>query len=180
MKTLTINLLPVNTSVKQKEQKKFRIIQIASTAVLLILIFLASITAGLRILQAQNIKKVQAEAAQSESDITSQKDKESEMVVLKSRLGIISQYYGKPSKQNLNYSLVSQKISPSIDVSSISVDRQGNVLLSIVAPDSNSIDSFIESLTNAGSASGISKVEIESLSRNRDPSIRADLRLAAK
>jgi|SRR3990167_2545393 len=180
MNTISINLLPVDSAQKQKRQRKFRLVQLVSTGILLVLIFLASGAVSLRILQTQNIKKIQNQVEASESSIVSQKDKESGLLVLKSRLDIISKYIGKVSKQVSNYNFISEKTTASINVSSISVDSTGTILISVLATNGQVIDNFIESLLSEEAAAIFSKVEIESLSRGRDASYRASIKLVSK
>jgi|SRR3990167_9204003 len=180
MNTISINLLPFDTALKQKKQRKFRLVQVISTSIFIVLVFLASGAVSLRILQSQDIKKIQTEVKAHENDITAQKDKESGVLVLKSRLDIISKYIGKVSKQVSNYKFISEETPESVDVSSISVENNGSMRISVLATNSQALDGFIEGLISTEASVIFSKVEIETLSRGRDATYRANLRLVSK
>ena len=60
MGKLSINLLPVEFTAEEVKRAKFYKIQTLGVGIILFMIFLASITVSLRILQSHNINLVQA------------------------------------------------------------------------------------------------------------------------
>src|SRR5437588_594087 len=99
MERISINLLPVEFTQEQVKNAKFYKIQARGIVIILIMIFLASLTIALRILQSHNIQQVQAQVDETSQKVSNLKDKEVALAVLKNRLATIGQYLGVPSKQ---------------------------------------------------------------------------------
>ncbi|OGE38221.1 hypothetical protein A3F00_03885 [Candidatus Daviesbacteria bacterium RIFCSPHIGHO2_12_FULL_37_11] len=178
MAGININLLPVQSRIDQKVQKKFRIVQTASIATLLVLFFLASLISALNILKLKDISELKSEADLSEERVLVFKDKEAELSVLKNRLSLINQVHKtKVSENSLIYRNALNYVSPEVNISSISVDRSGNVLTSIAAPDISSLEQTFSNLTSDKAFEEISQIDIDSLSRSRDGIYRANIRL---
>lgn len=177
---ISINLLPAEYTGLLKEYTKFYKIQTISIILILVLIFLSSITVALRLFQSQRIKIAQANLEDVTTKVTQQKPKESSLTVLKSRLSTIDQISSLPSKQREMYNLVSSLLPPSLNISNVSVDKSGGMLLSIISQDFSNIDSFITQLTTDPSQNKINQVIIEGLSRSRDGTYRGNLKIIAK
>jgi hypothetical protein len=174
---ISINLLPTETAVLRKEQARFRLVQAISTAVLLIFVLLASMLVAIRILQSKNISNVQVEATNAENKITSSKDKEASLVVLKSRLDLLTKIVSSPSKQVTSYLDVSTLIPQSVTVSSLSVDRTGSTVLTVLIPNESSLLALFNNVTSAKTLDKYAQVDIDSLSRARDGAYRANLKI---
>ena len=114
----------------------------------------------------------------SEERVLVFKDKEAELSVLKNRLSLINQVHKtKVSENSLIYRNALNYVSPEVNISSISVDRSGNVLTSIAAPDISSLEQTFSNLTSDKAFEEISQIDIDSLSRSRDGIYRANIRL---
>lgn len=178
MSGISINLLPAQSRIDQKALRKFRIIQTSSTTFLLILIFSASLVTALNILQSQGASKLKSESGLREEKIVELKEKEIQVSVLKNRLSLINQINKLPEKdKSVVYRTVLSFIPESINISSISVDRGGSVVTSIIAPDIITLEKLISSLTQDETFDSISKIDFESLSRARDGTFRAILKV---
>lgn len=178
MSGITINLLPVQSRIDQKAQKKFRLIQTLSIAALLTLFFLASLSSALNILKLKDISKLNSEVGLYEEKVLTFKEKETQLYLLKNRISLISQV--RKSNNTLNsevYHNISSKIPPAVNVSSISVDRNGNVNTTIAAPDILSLEQTLQNLTSDEIFEEISAVDIDSLSRFRDGTYRANIKI---
>lgn len=180
MSAISINLLPAEFKIDQKTQKKFQLVQRISIAILLFLIFLASASSALKILQAQDISKLRKEATVQEDRITSFKDKEVALVVLKNRLSAINQIIKSGSDNGAVYKQVSALIPPEVVITAVSVNRSGDVSMSIIAPDLLALERVLSDLTSARAFKAISKIELESLSRGRDSVFRSNLKISAR
>ncbi|MDP3758371.1 MAG: hypothetical protein Q8Q86_01500, partial [Candidatus Daviesbacteria bacterium] len=66
---ISINLLPLEIIELEIKKTKFYKIQFVGIAVILSLVFLASLTVALRILQSRNISEVQAKLSQIEQKV---------------------------------------------------------------------------------------------------------------
>lgn len=164
-----INLLPADIRKQQLEEGKFRLVQTISVLSMLVLIFLASATFALGILQSQNVKNANLTLKNAEAKVTQLQSKEESAVVLKNRLDTLGKYLYQPSPQRAVFSVVNTLIPSAIAVSSISVDSSGSILISAVSTDIDSVNSFLENLVSPGKNDDkIKSVDIENLSRGRD------------
>lgn len=181
MTKIAIDLLPLEYREQQLKGIKFIKIQSIGVATILIMVFLSSLTIALRILQSQNILQIQNRITQSEQRVSDQKNNEAALFLLKNRLATINQYIDVPSKQSEIYKLVTQLIPPSVILSAFSVDKSGEVLIVAVAPDSTSVDSLVNNLTDKSSNQDkISQVSLENINSGRDGVYRLSLKIKPK
>lgn len=178
MAQISINLLPIEFTQEEVKRAKFFKVQTAGVAVILFMTFLTSLTIALRILQSQNIRQVQAQVTSAEGRVGEFKDTQASLLLLKNRLGAISQFLDNPSKQSEIYNLVSSLLPPAISLASVSVDPDGGVSLVALAYDIVSLENFISGLNSAETNQGkVSEVSVEGLSRNRDGIYRVTLQI---
>mgnify|MGYP001562626204 CR=1 FL=1 len=79
------------------------------------------------------------------------------------------------------YQLIIDLLPSSVSITSISVDKGAEVLISAVATDANSLDELITGLTDVESNQGkISQVSLESITRGRDGIYRVSLKIKPK
>lgn len=181
MAQISINLLPQELAVEEKKRAKFLKVQAFGVATILLLIFLASLTIALRILQSQNIRQVQANLSQTEEKISDLKDRQVSLFILKDRLTTIEKFLGVPSKQSSIYQLINKLLPSQVIVSSMSVDRAGEVLIVAVVPETDILDNLITSLlSKERNEDKISQVNIENLNRGRDGIYRISLKVKPK
>jgi hypothetical protein len=176
----SINLLPEEFSVKQKEQQKFNTVQTFSVVGVLVLVFLASVVVVLRLLQSQKIDKLQSDTQLIESKVSDFKGKEASLFVLKNRLTNVSQILKQPSKQVDNYYLVAKIIPSGVLISSISVDRFGSVSLALLCPNQKLLEQLLAGLTSPTAFKTFNQIEVESLTRGKDGFYRANLKVVPK
>lgn len=181
MAKISINLLPPEITTQELKKANFYKIQFAGIVVILVMVFLASLTAALRILQSRNITEVQAKLDQTKQRIVDLKGTQASLTVLKSRLTVINQYLGISSKQTSLYRLVDRLIPSSVAVNVVTIDKSGEAVLVAVVPDSLSMDNLIHNLTTKEKNDGkISQVSIESLNRGRDGLYRISFKIRPK
>lgn len=178
---ISINLLPLEFREQELKRAKFYKIQTLGVIVILIVIFLTSLTIALRILQSQNIKVVQANYTQAGEKVSGLKNRQASLLLLKNRLAAINQYLDTPSKQNAIFKLISEILPPQIVVTSLNVEKTGDVSIVALAPDTLTLDTAFENLLDQQqNQDKISQVSIENLSRSRDGLFRISFRIKTK
>lgn len=178
---IAINLLPPEIRAQEVKKAKFYKIQFAGVTVILVMVFLSSLTVVLRILQSRNIAEVEANLNQIQQRVSDLKDTEASAFLLKNRLMVINQYLGVSSKQSSMYKLVDKLIPPSVIVNAVNVDKKGDTVFLAVAPDPLSLDILIESLISKESNEDkISNISLESLNRGRDGFYRISFTIKSK
>lgn len=178
MEKININLLPLEVAQVQKAQSKFQRVQSLSVATILGMIFLASLTFSLGILQNKSIKEAKASLQVAEDKVSQFKNVEGSLLVLKNRIDLVSDLSSTPSKQRLIFNLVSNLLPPSASINALAVDRSGTLTMTIVASNGVTLDEFITNLITPEKNEGnITKVEMDSFSRGRDGTYRASLKI---
>ncbi|MBI4036050.1 hypothetical protein HY383_03795 [Candidatus Daviesbacteria bacterium] len=178
MAKIAVNLLPPEILTEYTKRKKFYKIQFAGVTVFLIMIFLASLTVALSVLQSRNVVEVQAKVSEQQQRVSSLQSVESSLSLLKNRLTTIDQYLGTPSKQTLLYQVIDKLLSSSVVINSITVDQSGEAALLITVPDSTTLDNIVSTLTTKETNENkISKISLDSLNRGRDGVYRMSLKI---
>lgn len=181
MERLSIDLLPLEFKTEEAKRAKFYKIQTIGVITILIMVFFSSLTIALRVLQSQEISKVKNDLSQNEQKVTDLKTSQAQLVLLKNRLTAINQYFGVPSKQVEMYNLIEKLLPFEVSISSIAVDKSGDVLLLALSSSSDSIDQFISNLISPDkNEDKISEVSVESLSRGRDGVYRLSFKVKPK
>ncbi|MDO8576940.1 MAG: hypothetical protein Q7R82_01215 [Candidatus Daviesbacteria bacterium] len=181
MAKILINLLPSEIIVRELKKAKFYKIQLTGIVVILTMIFLASLTVALRILQSHNITEVQAQLTQTEQKVSDLKSTQASLFLLKDRLAVIDEYLGVSSKQSAVYKLLDKLIPSTIVINAITVNKADGVVLLALAPDSVSLDNLMNNLTTKEKNEGnISQVSVESLNRGKDGFYRISFKIKPK
>lgn len=180
MTKISINLLPPEFTMEEVKRAKFIKVQTAGVAVILLMVFLSSLTVALRVLQSHNIQQVETKYSLAEQRVSGLKDVQASLILLKNRLTAINQHLGTSSKQASMYKLLDTIIPNSVTISSLVVDKSGNASVVGVAPDSEAVDSVISSLTDKElNENRIAEVSIDSMNRGRDGLYRISLKIKA-
>lgn len=181
MAKLSINLLPKEFTQEQVKRAKFYKVQLLGVAVILLMTFLASVTVALRILQSHHMGLLEAKLAEEEGRINNLKDRQASLLIIKNRLVTIDKYLGSNSNQADIYKLIDDLLPSQVSVTSLSVDRLGQVLLSAVVSDAQSVDDFISDLVDKEkNQQKVTQVSIDSLNRGRDGFYRLGIRIKPK
>lgn len=181
MARISINLLPPEIITRELKKANFYKIQFAGIVVILTMVFLASLTVALRILQSRNITVVQANLTQTQQRVSDLKDTQAALFLLKNRLTVIDQYLGVSSKQSSMYKLINKLVPSSVTINAMTIDKTGDVLLLALVPDPVSLDDLINELTaKENNEEKINQVGVESLNRGRDGYYRMSLKIKTK
>ncbi len=176
----SINLLPSEYAVSEKQQQKFARVQTLSVTFIMILFLVTSVLVALRIIQSKDILDQEDRIKQLEAQIGQSKDKEAALFVLKNRLTSISKIVKSPSKQLVNYQYAEQKLPQEITITSVSADRGGSLALAMLVPDVNSLETAIGVLTDPSAFEKFKQVDVENLARSQDGIYKVSLRIVPK
>lgn len=169
MAKLSINLLPQEFRLEELKKVKFFKVQSIGVAVILFVALLASISVGLRFLQSQNITKIQEGLTKAEERVLSHKDVQGSLLLLKNRLSAVGKYLEVPTEGVYMYNLISKLVPSTVVINSMSINRNGEILVLAVSPNSADLEKMFDNLTSTETNEGkIKKVSIENLSRGRD------------
>lgn len=181
MTRISINLLPTEIIAEESKNTNFYKIQFFGVAIILVLIFLTSLTLALQILQNRNLVTAQAKLLESEQKVAGLKKTQVSLFILKNRLTVISQYLGVASKQSSIYRLINKLIPPSAVISAISVDKGGTVVILALMPDRDSLDQTLNNLTDKErNENQFDQVSVDSLNRGKDGVYRISLKIKPK
>lgn len=177
MARFSIDLLPLEFKAESLKRAKFYKVQNISVLTILVVVFLSSLTVALRFLQSQKISQINNVLAQSQSRVSSLKDTEVQVTVLKNRLTTIDKYLGVTSLQVQMYSLIQKLLPGPISLSSLAVNNNREILLQANTLDEGAIDELINNLTDQDK---ISTVSLDNLNRGRDGIYRFSLTIKPK
>lgn len=181
MTKISINLLPPEIVTEESKNIKFYKIQFLGVFIILVLIFLTSLTLALQILQNRNIVAAQAMLSESEQKVAGLQKTQVSLFILKNRLAVISQYLGVASKQSSIYKLINKLIPTSVVVSSIFVDKGGVIVLLALVPDRESLDQTLSNLTDKEkNEDQFNQVAVEALNRSKDGVYRISMKIKPK
>lgn len=178
MAKISINLLPPEIMAQELKKARFYRIQLVGITIILVMVFLASLTVALRILQSRNIAVIQATLAEQEQKVSDLKDTQVALFLLKNRLNVIDQYFGISSQQSSMYSLLDKLIPDSVSVNAVTIGKNGTVTLLATVPDSAILDSLVNNLVTKETNEGkISQVSLDALNRGRDGFYRVSFKI---
>lgn len=180
MAKITINLLPAEFLIERLKDAKFAKIQAVGVGMILLVVFLSSMTVALRVLQSQRIKQAEDKLNTAKQDVVSLQDRQVSLVALKDRLSGIQKHLGALSPQAELFIFMNDIIPGSVSISGFNIDQSGNVSFSAVFPDISMLEQVIADLTNKDknkNKNRIKEVSIENLNRGRDGLFRASFKI---
>lgn len=178
---ISINLLPPEIKTQERKKAKFYKIQFTGVVIILTMVFLASLTVALRILQSRRITQVEAKLNESQKRVSDLKSTQGSLFILKDRLTVINQYLGVSSKQTSVYKLIESLLPQSVVINAVSIDKASEVTLLAVVPDSTTLDIMVNNLIAEEANEGkISQVSVDNLNRGRDGLFRVSLKIKPK
>lgn len=181
MAKIAIDLLPIEFRAQDLKRAKFYKIQTIGVGVILLMIFLSSLTIALRILQSQQDGQIQSQLNQSEGKISNLKKTQASLELLKNRLTTINQYLGNPPKQAEMYKFIDKQLPKSVSVSSIAIDKTGEVSVIAIASDGKSLDNLTTNLlSKETNEDKIKEVSFETINRGRDGIYRLTFKVKPK
>ena len=178
---ISVNLLPQEILLQKGQRSKLLLINKISIFTLVVLVFFTSATLALRLIQGSALQKSQQSLVYAQDRVTSLKDKEQQIFLLKDRLDSIQSLSDLDVKRREIFNLVVFLTPPDIHILEISVDKDGNMNISLVSPSLSSIGTLVSNLGNQEKNSNlISRVELQGLSIGKDFVYRFSLRIVPK
>lgn len=176
-----INLLPEEFKIEELKRAKFYKIQYVGIATIMLFTFLSTLTIALRILQSKEVSQIQNNLTLEEKRISDQKTTQASLLLLKNRLTAINQYLGQTSKQVQMYELIGGFIPPSMQVTSFSVDSDGQALILASTANKDALDDFINrTVVDQAGLAKIAGISLESLTRGKDGVYRLNIKIKPK
>ncbi len=181
MSRITINLLPVEFRIQELKRAKFYKIQSIGIAIIISFIFISALSIVLRILQSQSVSEIANKLDSQQKRVIDLKNTQASLILLKNRLITIEQYLGVSSRSSEVYKLLANTISPSISISSVDVNKIGEVTVLAATSNIADLDDLINKIAvNEGNMDKFIFLSVDSLSRSSDGIYRLSLRLKAK
>lgn len=178
MPKVSINLLPSEFRIEELKRARFYKIQAVGIAVIIIMVILASMAVALRILQSQYLVKIQTRLETAEERVLALKDIQGSLLLLKNRLTVVNKYLETPSERVLMYKLIQRLLPASVSINSISIGREGEILVLAQAADGSALDQIFTNLTfKETNEDKIKEVSLENLSRGRDGVYRVNFKV---
>ncbi len=178
---IAIDLLPQEFRIEEIKRARFYKIQAVGVVVIILVVFLTSITISLRFLQSQNITAVQTKLSGVEKRVQELNNIQASLLLLKDRLKVINKYLETPSEEVQAYQLISQLVPPSVSINSVSIDRGKEIFVLATAANATALDELTGRLISGKTSQDkVKQVSIESLSRSKDESIRLNFKVKLK
>ena len=178
---LVVNLLPIEILLQRKQSSKLVLINRFSIVSLVALVFLASAALGLRISQNMALESAKQNFVMASEKVDSLREKEEDILVLKQRLGVIKTLFEADTKITGIFNLVIFLTPQDMRIANTTVDKNGNMIISLVATNLASVETLISNLGDKERNSDlISSVNLQGLSLNNGTDYRFTLNITPK
>jgi len=144
------------------------------------MISLAIAVVALGLFQSRSLSQLATQASASETQVSAQKDKEIDLVILKNRAQIIGNILKAGSKFPLIYTKINSLLPQSTIVSGFDLNRSGVLVLSLIIPDKNGLNQLFDNLTAGEKVTGVQNIDVDTLGRGKDGIYRTTLKLTIK
>lgn len=176
MGKISINLLPGEIALLEKDKKKRSTLIKIGTSIVVGMIVLTSLVLSIRIIQNRTVDQATLDFKNSQNKVLALKDREAVVSVLKTRLTNIKNLTQQTSKQAQSYNLITALVPQSMDILTLTLSKTGTIELSTETNDVEVMSQFFNTLVDPQSTQGkISSVKIDSLSKAANSLYRMDL-----
>lgn len=181
MNKIAINLLPQEILFARKQSTKLSLINKLSIALLVIMVFFTSATLVVRFIQNSDLNRVKDGLAYAESRVTSFREKEVQLAVLKKRLALIDSITLGDAQRKAMFNLLVNITPPDVSISDMAVDRGGNISASFNSQSLASIDVLFSNLSSQDkNLDLINKVDLDGISVGKSFNYRFALKIFSK
>lgn len=181
MSVLAINLLPPDVLREQEHRGKLSLINKISVSVLVLLTFFTSVTVALRVAQSSELSKTTDNFAYAQEKISTLKDKEEQLVILKQRLSMMQSLIGTDLKKKALFNLILYLTPLNTQITDLSIDKKGTIALSFNTDSLSNVDKLIGDLASKEKNSDlITKIDLDSFSSGRNGLYYATLKITPK
>ncbi|OGE25627.1 hypothetical protein A3C32_02985 [Candidatus Daviesbacteria bacterium RIFCSPHIGHO2_02_FULL_41_14] len=178
---LSINLLPKELVEKGKKSVGLNLLNKISVLVLVTMVFFASITLSLRLMQRINLQTANDNLVLAESQNSSLAEREAQLSLLKEYLSTYKSLSSTDEKKKAVFSLVAFLAPAEVQFNDITISRDGNTMINASSRSLSSIDKLLNDLTDKEkNADLISKVDVDGLSLGKDFVYRFGLKITTR
>lgn len=178
MSKIVVNLLPNEIVIERVKLAKLANINRLSIGILVALVVLSAGIFSLRFTQNGEVVHITQSLAAEEQKITSLKDKESQVIVLKQRLGDISKLNKGDEKITDMMNLIVGATPIDVEITDVAISKEGNVTVTFSSPSNEKIEELIDNLLTQGGEIGLlSKINLEGVSLGKDGIYRFGMRI---
>ncbi len=181
MDRISINLLPIDLKENKKLLYKKKLVNLISSITVVILIVVTGILVILSVIQNSQVGKEETDISRLENTLSSLKEKEASVVILKKRLASISQVIKHKYPQTDSFLLVSSLLPENVTLQNFVAEQPNTVTLQGIAANAASLQHFFDNLTDPKINEGkITKTVISNLNRGNSPQLNFDLEVSVK
>lgn len=176
MDKIKINLIPEEIKEKAKKEAKQALINRISIAFLGLLIIATSGILATVIYQGATLSSLNVEIEQEKSRVSSYKDVEAVVNLLKNRIDTINQFTNKRYKQRDVFDLITSLFPVGVSLESIQIDKTSKVVISGETENTGALKILFDNLVDPKSNEGkIALVTVNSLNRTQQGKISFEL-----
>ncbi len=178
MAGILINLLPQEVLLERRQNSKLVFLNRLSVVLLIVLVFFTSATLALRIMQNSELEEANKGLVLATEEVNSFKERETQVLALKERLGLIQNLMEGDAKRKEIFNLIVFLTPPDMQISEALVDKNGNTTASFTSPSLTAVQTLINNLGDKEKNSNIvTKVQLEGLSMGKDGVYRFSLKI---
>lgn len=181
MDRISINLLPLNLKENKHLLYKKKLVSAASIGFLGLLVVFSIVLIALSVIQNRQLESETASLAKAQLTLSSFKEKEAAVIILKKRLDSISQIMKQKYPQTDSFLLIDSLLPPETTIQSFRVDQTNIVNLQGSSETASSLQQFFDNLTDPKINEGkVIKTVISNLNRGSSPKLGFDLAISTK
>lgn len=181
MGKIVINLLPPELAIVEKQKsKKILVVKITSLFIVFVII-ITSLALGFSVVKTGEEQQKLQDLENARAQVASFNNQEGYLTLIKQKLAKITNLKETDSKRINALNLIINLIPNGISISSLSVDKAGQILLNGNSDGIESLDNFFTALTDdKKNGSKINKVIVDNLNRSGNEQYRFDLAISLK
>jgi Tfp pilus assembly protein PilN len=181
MDRISINLLPLDLKENKKNLKQKRLINTISIGILTSLVIVSGVLVVLSILQNNQLNSEKNQLTNLENTVSSLKEKEAAVIILKKRISDISQIRNQKYPQADSFKLTTSLLPENVSIQSFNSEKANMVTVQGLSNDAASLQKFFDNLTDPKINEGkITKTVITNLNRGSSPQLGFDLEINTK
>lgn len=181
MDRISINLLPLDLKENKKNVKQKRLINTISVGILASLVVVTGVLVVLSVIQNRQLTSEKNELTSLENTISSLKEKEAAVFILKKRIADVSQIKNQKFPQADSFKLTTSLLPENVLIQSFNSERANLVTVQGLSNDAASLQKFFDNLTDPKVNEGkIIKTVITNLNRGSTPQLGFDLEISTK
>lgn len=181
MDRISINLLPLGLKENKQLLKRRRLINSLSIGFLGVLVVISMVLVVFSVIQNRQIDSENQALSKTEAVLSSFREKEAALNILKKRLSSVSQIQNQKYFQTDSFLLVNSLLPEGTQMQSFSADQLNAITLQGFSESAQSLQQFFDNLTDPKVNEGkVVKTVISNLNRGSTPRLGFDLEITTK